>query len=411
MNLIERAKNICLSPKTEWEVIAGETTSTSDLYKNYVVPLAAIGPIASFIGLSLVGMSMPFLGNYRVPVVAGLTSAIVQFVLGLVSLYLIALLVDALAPSFNGEKNKMQALKVVAYAFTPAWVAGVLMVLPLLGTLAILASLYGLYVLYLGLPVLMKVPQEKAVGYTIVVVICAIVLSIVAGAVTASIGGLGLAGMSRMHSSSESPDAAVALDQLKQMGERMGAAGKKMEDAQKSGDPQAQMAAATEALGTALGGDAQVTVVDQALLKALLPESLGDLKRTKSESEKSAVGGFKISKANAEYSDSADGSRNVTLSITDIGANKMLGAMFGFGFVEQDKETDNGYEKMGKIDGRPTHEEFKKDGPSGEYGVLVGGRFLVEARGRHVDMAIIREAATSVGFAKLEAMKNDGVKQ
>ena len=410
MNLIDRAKNICLSPKTEWEVIATETTSTGDLYKSYIIPLAAIPPIGAFIGLSMVGVGVGFLGNYHVPFFMGLTSAVVQYVLGLVGVYLLALIVNALAPSFNAEKNMSQALKVTAYAFTPAWIAGVLMLIPALGILTILASFYALYLLFLGLPKLMKVPEEKAVAYTGVVVFSALIIVVIANTIVAGVGMTSLMGMGRMHTSSASPETAAALSQLKQMGERMGEANKKMEQAQKSGDAQAQMSAATEALGTALGGDAQATVVDQGLLKALLPESVGDLKRTKSESEKSAAGGFKISKAEATYSDSADSTHHITLSITDISANKMLGAMFGFGFVEMDKETDNGYEKMGKVDGRPTHERFHKDDASGEYTVLVGGRFLVEAHGRHVEMALVRQAVASVGFAKLEAMKNEGVK-
>ncbi len=157
--------------------------------------------------------------------------------------------------------------------------------------------------------------------------------------------------------------------------------------------------------------EASIAVVDQAKLKALLPESVGALNRKRIESEKTAAGTFKISKAEAEYSDPADNSHHVKISITDIGSNKMLAAMFGMGFMEMEKETETGYEKMGKVDGRPTHETFHKDGPSGEYSLLVGGRFLVEARGQKVDMDTMRQVASAVGFDKLEAMKNDGVKQ
>jgi hypothetical protein len=168
MNLIERAKNIILTPKSEWEVVAPEATPTAELYKSYIVPLAAIGPIASFIGLSLVGF-----GAFRVPIMAGLTNAIVAYVLGLVGVFIISLIINGLAPTFGGEKNPMQALKVAAYSYTPAWIASVLHILPALSILVLLASLYGLYVLYLGLPVLMKCPREGGRLY-LVVVICAI---------------------------------------------------------------------------------------------------------------------------------------------------------------------------------------------------------------------------------------------
>ena len=62
MNIVERIKGIILKPKEEWQTIAGETTPIVDLYKNYIIILAAIGPVASFIGLSIVGISLPMVG-------------------------------------------------------------------------------------------------------------------------------------------------------------------------------------------------------------------------------------------------------------------------------------------------------------------------------------------------------------
>jgi hypothetical protein len=411
MNLVDRAKNIILTPKSEWQVIAPETTSTGELYKGYIAPLAAIGPIASFLGLSLVGV-----GPFRVPFMGGLSALIISYVLALVGVYIIALIIDALAPTFGGEKNQLQALKVAAYAYTPAWVAGVLHILPALGILVLLASLYGLYVLYLGLPVLMKSPQDKAVGYTAVVVICAIVIFIIIGAVVAAVGGFGY-GMGRMgmHTGpgallgSTSSATSAKLDALKQLGDKMEAANKKMEAAQKSGDTQAQVAAATEAMGAIMGGGAQVEPVDQNALKAMLPDSVAGLKRTKIEAEKTGMGGIKIAKAEGGYGD--DQGRRVDLTVTDMGGTKMLAAFAAWALIEQDKETDNGYEKMGKVDGRPTHERFNKNGPNGEYDVIVGERFVVSAHGSRVEMDALKQAVASVDLGKLEAMKGEGVKQ
>lgn len=183
MAIVDRIKGICLKPKDEWSVIAGETTSTADLLKSYALPLAAIGAVAGFIGMSFIGLSVPIIGTIRTPVASGLVGAAVRLALTLVGVYVLALIIDALAPKFGGEKNSAQALKVSVYSSTPGWVAGVVMILPSLGILAALASLYGLYLMYLGLPRLMKCPQEKAVVYTIVVVACAIGLAIVTSVV------------------------------------------------------------------------------------------------------------------------------------------------------------------------------------------------------------------------------------
>ena len=185
MNLVERAKNILIQPKSEWSAIAAEPTSAPELYKGYIMPLAAIGPLASIIGMSLVGISLPFMGGtYRAPLTTSVTHAIASYILTLVGVFIIALIVNALAPTFGGEKNQTQALKVVAYASTPSWIAGIVMLLPMLGVIALLAALYGIYLLYLGLPVVMKAPSEKAVGYTAVVVVGAVVIMIMIAAIS-----------------------------------------------------------------------------------------------------------------------------------------------------------------------------------------------------------------------------------
>ncbi|HXU04862.1 MAG TPA: Yip1 family protein [Polyangia bacterium] len=194
MPIVQRIQNICLKPKQEWDVIAGETTSTADLLKNYALPLAAIGSVAGFIGMSFIGVTLPFIGTFRTPVATGLVGAVVSLVMALVGVYVIGLIINALAPKFGGEKNSGQALKLAVYASTPGWVAGVLRILPSLGILAALAAIYGLYLLYLGLPKLMKNPPEKSVTYTVVIVVCAIVLFFVVGAITSAVIGAGAMG-------------------------------------------------------------------------------------------------------------------------------------------------------------------------------------------------------------------------
>src|SRR5437762_6380181 len=174
MALVDRVRNICLTPNTEWPVIAAEPASTGALMTGYVVPLAAIGAIAGFIGGSLVGRSLPYLGTYRVPLMSGLVLAVFTVCMAVVGVFILSFVINALAPTFGAEKNSTQALKVAVYSYTPAWIAGVLQIVPLLGILAIFAAFYGIYLLYLGLPALMKCPADKAIGYTAVVVICAI---------------------------------------------------------------------------------------------------------------------------------------------------------------------------------------------------------------------------------------------
>ena len=188
-----RIRGILLEPRREWQVIDAESTTVAALYAGWIAPLAAIGAIASFIGLSLVGVTLPFGGGRVViPVTTALAGAIVHYVGALVGTYILAMVIDMLAPRFGGQSNRIQALKVAAYSSTAAWLAGIFGVIPVLGILGLL-GLYSLYLLYLGLPVLMKSPPERSLPYTIVVVLVAIVVfvcvSVVTGVVVRAGGG------------------------------------------------------------------------------------------------------------------------------------------------------------------------------------------------------------------------------
>ena len=185
MNLQSRVLNILTKPKIEWQLIADETADVPSLYKEYIIPLAAIPAICGFIGMSVVGISLPFFGTFRSSIPGGLTSMIVQYILSLAGVYVAAIIIDQLAPNFQSSGGIVQALKLVAYASTSSWVAGVLSLLPALKALSILAGLYGLYLVYLGLPHVMKTPPEKVVPYMAITAIVIIVIFIVIGSVSA----------------------------------------------------------------------------------------------------------------------------------------------------------------------------------------------------------------------------------
>jgi hypothetical protein len=189
MGLVERVKGILLAPQKEWPVIESEPATTQSLYTGYVVPLAAIPAIAGFIGMSVIGFGI--LGTtVRVDMGTGLTGAIVRYVGTLVGVFVLALIIDALAPQFGGTKSPIQALKLSVYSSTASWIAGIFMIIPGLRILSIL-GLYSLFLLYTGVPVLMKAPPDKSLGYTIVVILSAIVLYAVVGALASQMVGYG----------------------------------------------------------------------------------------------------------------------------------------------------------------------------------------------------------------------------
>jgi len=184
-SLFARAKDIIVSPKTEWGVIDGEPATIGGIYTSYVVILAAIGPLAGLIGQQVFGFSL--LGvTYKPPMNWSLGMAVIGYAMTLVSCYVLALIIDALAPSFGGTKDMVKAFKVAAYSATAAWLAGIFAIIPMLAMLSIV-GLYSLYLLYLGLPRLMRVSDDKAVGYTVVVIIVWIVLYFIVAFVVAAL--------------------------------------------------------------------------------------------------------------------------------------------------------------------------------------------------------------------------------
>jgi hypothetical protein len=162
MNLIERVKNILTTPKTEWEFINGESASPQSLLMGYILPLAvvsAIGPVLS--GLLFAGI---FGFKYFI------VTAIVGFISQIVAYYITVILVDLLAPSFGSEKDPNKSAQLVAYSYTPSFIAGVLSFIPFLGALIGLAAwAYGVYIMYLGMEPLKKTPEDKKVVYLVVV--------------------------------------------------------------------------------------------------------------------------------------------------------------------------------------------------------------------------------------------------
>ena len=177
MNLALRVKNLVTRPRSEWQAIEAEPHTVLDLYTGYVMILSAIPAVAGFVGLSLVGFGA-FGATYRVAPASGLVHALVSYLLSLAFVYVLALVIDSLAPAFGSRKDFVQALKVAAYSQTPYWIAAVLTIVPSLWIITVLVGLYSLYLMFVGLPIVMKTPAEKAPLYFVVVLMVVIVLTV-----------------------------------------------------------------------------------------------------------------------------------------------------------------------------------------------------------------------------------------
>jgi hypothetical protein len=169
MEMLNRLRAILLTPQLEWPVIAQQKGEVSTLFVRYVATLALIPALARFIGASLIG--------WYAPIWPSLAGALVTYLSALAIVYGLALIIDVLAPRFGGQKDFTAALKLAVYSAIPVWLAGIFLLVPGLSFLIIL-GLHGVYLLWVGLPILMRVPTEKVLPYTVVVAGCAIIVAV-----------------------------------------------------------------------------------------------------------------------------------------------------------------------------------------------------------------------------------------
>ena len=165
-NIVNRAKEILLTPELAWSKIKAEDSSLSKIYSNYFIVLAAITPIATWINICVIGISLPLIGRVRAPFFSGLIDAALQYAGSLAMLYIGSLVLEKLAPTFNAKTNQLNAAKLMAYSATPVMLAGAFMILPLLGTLAMIAgAVYAIYLFWTGLDHFVEVSTDKKPVY------------------------------------------------------------------------------------------------------------------------------------------------------------------------------------------------------------------------------------------------------
>jgi len=421
MSIVDRAANISLRPQSEWPVIAAETSSLAGIFTGYIAPLAAIGPIALVIGLSIVGVGIPFVGTYRAPFAASIAQAAVAFVMIMIGVAIMTAIAGALAPKFGGRPDSIAALKLVGYAYTPAFIAGVLGLFPPLSFLELFAGLWTLYVFYKGAPALLMSAPEKALPYTATCVVCGIALGFVAmlvgGAVGVTTGAFaghrpGITGTADAQAravvagalGSAMGGGASNEQSAQKMVDAVATAGADAEKAQASGDPNAQAQAGINALNTIVrGGKDAVKPIAREQLKTLLPDSVGGLARMASEAKSGTFAGIAGSSANATYG--SPGSGSLEVDVADLGNMGGIAAIANVGTnMQVESESDAGYEKNVDVDGHKVHEKWTAEGKHSDLFEIIDNRYAIDVSGTGVDIDVALAALKSVEVAKFQSL-------
>jgi Yip1 domain/zinc-ribbon domain len=188
-NLVQRVINIITKPKQEWEVIATEQPNAMKLIGGYALILALIPALSAFIKYGIIGMS--FMGYTTRSIASGIQTGLIQLLSAVIGVYLLAWVIDLLAPSFESQKNFGRSLQLAVYASTPQWVAGILLLLSTtMSMLIMLIGLYAIYLLAVGMPILKGTPKDKVIGYVALTIVAMIVIGLLMALILGGILGL-----------------------------------------------------------------------------------------------------------------------------------------------------------------------------------------------------------------------------
>ena len=376
-SLIDRAKAIVLKPNDEWPKIAGETQSQGDILRSYVLPLAAIGPIASLIGSQIFGYGALFV-SIRPSLMSSLVTAVLSFVLTIVGVYVLAAIADWLAPKFEGQSNKLNAFKLVAYGGTAAWLAGIFSLIPMLAVFGLL-GLYSLYLFYTGSGPMMAVPEAKRIAYTVVTFLAAAVLywivALIVGMIVATVG-LGAAGIGAIAGAAADDDeVTISIPGVGSVNSS------KIEEA----------AARAEKIQKG-----EIKAVETDTLKAMLPDTIGGFARTGFSTMAMGVAGSGVE------GDYKANDQQFSLKVQDMLALSGLAGIGSAMGIEQEKEDENGYERIGTVDGQWREERWNNGSSSGTYAVMIADRFRIEASGNVANIDVLKAAVASIDAGDLQ---------
>lgn len=416
--LLERIKKILMQPREEWPRIATEPETIASLYTSYIIPVAGFAVLCAFIdnltGFTLFGVThKPTYGE-------AVTSAVWQFGLQLGGVFVMSLILGYLAPLFGGRNDRLNALKLAAYAATAGWLANVFLLVPWLGFLTLL-GLYSLYLIRTGAPALLAVPDNKALPFTAAFVGVGIVLSLVVFGVlqaVAPVGGRSAGGDgytdARRHAAEierrlsgtagETPaneDTAPSTEPDTE--QRSAKTPATAEEAPSSGGGFGGLEGLTKRLERLAKGAEDVKPISPAQLKELLPFDLpGGFKRTETSSSESGMEGMNMATASGIY---VSGDKTITLNISDMGAaGAIAGLTSAFG-VSSSEEKDGVSRKMSTIDGRMVTEEYDINQNTGMYGVMAADRVMVKADGSNgADIDDLKNAVESVDMRRVEGL-------
>lgn len=387
VSLFERVKRLLLTPKLEWPVIAAEPETVASLYTRYIIPVAGLGVAFTFVR-DLMGYS-GFGFTYQPTFGEALGSAIWMYGLQLGGVFVLALIMEWLAPRLGGEANRIGALKLAGYSVTAGWLSNVFLLIPWLGFLTIL-SLYSLYLISTGAPQVLKVPEQRALQFTACLVGIGIVASLLFYWLAAPI--LFQHRVPEEPAQSSSSPSTVAPSEDKAAGS-FSIPGVGKVDLSKLDELGKRLESLSQ-------GSSKLPVIPTVDLAELMPIILPGFTRTETTTAES-IAGLDLASVSAVY---AKGDDTITLTLSDMGVAGAMASLTGALGVNRTEQTADTYRKLSTVNGRMTMEEYDAKQKIGSYGTMIGDRVMVKAEGRGASVEELKAAVKAVDSAAIETL-------
>ncbi len=185
--LIQRVLDLLTDPRRTWRVIRAEPDRGRQLVGRYVLLLALIPCVCGFLGVIVFDNRFSFGDRFSF----SLISAVFKLGIFVGSVLILGWLTDAMAPSFDANRSRNNAMKLAAYASTPVWVAGFVTLVPKLTALAVIAGFgYAIFIYRIGAQELLDCPKEKSLRFSISAVATWFVFTLITTWIVIQITGL-----------------------------------------------------------------------------------------------------------------------------------------------------------------------------------------------------------------------------
>ncbi len=179
-------------PKQQWRLIRKEHYSALRCYSSHMIYLAAIPPLAAFIGTTQVGWSLTGGDLIKLTVSSALPIALAFYLALLVGAGIMAGFIYWMEKTYGSNSSFDDCMVLTTFTSTPLFLMGLAALVPILWLDVLIgmgALAYTIHLLYSGVPEMMKIPEDRGFFFSSSILTVGMVVLVGMLAVTAALWG------------------------------------------------------------------------------------------------------------------------------------------------------------------------------------------------------------------------------